>query len=319
MKKFFYILLFSLIGIAAFFYFSDPFSTFEKRYTDFAVKDTSAVFEIRLMDSKNTVTLSKKDKWVVQDVFPVKKAAIDYMFETLNYLEIQFPVPKVHEKEVIERMKKNGTKVSIRGKAWRDNSFYILQDTFLNLGSIIMKSGSDHPFVVQSPGTGIPVSAIFKVDELFWRDNTIFDIFPTRIASIKVIYPGDTSKSFSIKKDGQRLVVYNQGKPVSCQNDEHVKYYLGIFNNVRFEKYDKQLSSSRLDSLKNSNPFAIVEVLTNDNKNVKVVLHSKMNPGGQNEDFNRLYGFINDGEKAVVIKFIDIALILKKINYFTCE
>jgi len=287
------------------------------------VKDTGAVVRIVIANDDDTINLEKKDKWLINNTFPVKQEALDYLFMVLNNLEIQYPVSQTHRNEIKGILINKGTRVLIKSRGWTGNrEFYIFQDTLTNLGSIIMKSKAKKPYVVRSPLTNIPVYMIFNTAELFWRDNTIFDFFPTRVAAIEVIYPASPALGFSIKKSGEKYVVYNNNKaPLDCYNENNIKRYLSSFTNVCFEKYARHLTMEEMDSLKNSSPLVTISLSTLDHEKVKLDLYPVIisTSNGKEEDLNRMYGFINNERKAVIVKFIDIALILRKISYFKCQ
>ena len=115
-KNWIYLIL--LIGVAAVAYFvvfREEDSLFGGEESHFTVADSSAVTTLFLA-SKNDeqVTLRRQpDGWIVNDSFPARQDAIEFLLDALIHQKGEQPVPVSYHDYAIRKLSTNSTKIEV--------------------------------------------------------------------------------------------------------------------------------------------------------------------------------------------------------------
>lgn len=334
MKKNKVILFFTLILIiiAASFILTRKKGTIKEELKDFAIRDTAFIDKIFLADkagNKVTLTKIKSGYWKVNNKYIARNDAINTLLYTMSRLEVKSPVAKAAHNNVVKRLASNATKVEIYEGDKLLKVYYVGGETQDQLGTFMLLENSSVPFVMHIPGFNGYLSTRYFTKEQEWREHSVFDYSYDEIQSITVEYPANPELSFNINKTGENQYSFNPYvKSVPLMVDTlRLKTYVSFYQNINFEGFPKNITSSQKDSIINSQPQAIVSLTdTKGGKNTvklfskEISARSKMQEDISGEplkyDLDRMYALINDGEDFVVVQYYVFDKLLKTQNDF---
>jgi len=122
----YYTLALVLLIVAIFlFFFSNSSGNLNPRNSQFSVENTSKVLEIRIIDEKNRVILTKENsQWKVNNKFLVKDEIIANFLQAINRLEILYPVSKIDKSQITNLLKREGVLVEIKKNRFKTNTTF---------------------------------------------------------------------------------------------------------------------------------------------------------------------------------------------------
>ena len=331
--------------IAAMFIFTRSDSTLNKDYKDFAIKDTSLVTKIYLVDkNNNSLTLKKKapGDWTVDEGYKARNSGIETILNTMQKIRVRQPVSKAAHNSVVRRLASSSIKVEIYQKAYRINLFGLLEwfpyekltktyyvggATQNNMGTYMYMEGSPEPFVVHIPRFRGFVATRYSVNLEDWRDFSIFKQKPSEIESVIIEFPEQPELSYKIEAKNN-----NTFDVISLLNNQVLQEYdtlkvlnfLSSFKNINFEALLNNKKPEIIDSITSSIPFHIITLNEKSGKSTKInTFHKGINveddEGNQIYDLDRFYALVNEGKDFVLIQFYTFDKITRPINYFFIE
>ena len=286
-----------------------------------SVPNIDEISQINISSGVDQIKLVKENgTWSLNDVFKVKKTAIDLVLNMLQRLEIAAPVQRDRQALIAKKLENTGRHVQIYSGNHLLRSFFIGYDTSESRSTVYMKEGSKKPYFLKLKGYSLSdISLLFSPRVRFWRDNILFNCKPAEISVIQVEYPGNQSQSFTIRinpDNKPELIKTITGEKMKNSDVNEVFHYLYYFSGISYHLPDTDSLPSMNDSL----PFAEIGITDISGTQVQVKLYRKalkINSGEtQQFDLYWCYGQINNEEEIVSIKYMDIDPILKELDDF---
>lgn len=285
----------------------------------FAVKDTSDIAFVKLTDGENAVILQKQasNEWIVNQKYPANKKAIFKLMQCLTETKVEKPVPKNTMDSVI-KSKDSFKKIELFNKRNKIIKSWLLGPYNKQLnGTIILQSESDKAYIVNIPGLVNNLHYRYESNSIYWIKSEIFSYQPHEIKSISVNYHNNKKKSFKISISKEDVSIHTENDILMNKQIDKKKVgsYLSYFMNVKFSSI-LNLQKESIDSIFSVEPdYTIrVEDIYNRIKNVDLKL-IRNSDNKTTYDLNNVYAIINN-EDLVKVKFIEIDLLLKDIDYF---
>ncbi len=350
MKKntLFILILVVLALIASYFLFNNQFNTISSEDSDFAVQDTSNITRIFMADKKNkTLDLSRlnQSEWLINGRYPANPPAMQMLLKTLYNIDVVHPVSKSSYDVVIARLASSAIKVEIYQQVYRINLFdriklfphekltkvyYVGDATQNNLGTYMIKEGSDMPFVVNLPGFRGFVSSRYTLNEQDWRDHTIFAHRIPEIAEVQIDFHDDPAESYIVKNIGNSLSLIPQktGLPLPLYDTLKLYNMMNEFASIKYESLLNDLVDSvKKDSIINSKPFHTIRLIDNAGDTVEMTTFHKVSAyetWDVEQDYyiwdrDRMYALINDGQDFVLVQFFVFDKILRPLSFFMVD
>ncbi|MCF6366223.1 MAG: DUF4340 domain-containing protein [Bacteroidales bacterium] len=317
-KKLFPLFLFLLIPIIWFTVLNKPKDNISKR---FIIDNVSNVYSIKIKNKQKSITIKRKentDDWFINDKYEAEKKVIKKLFQAFTEVKINKPVPKEKIDSVKNVLIKSGKTITVY-----DNNNEIIKEWHIAdfekaaEGTYIISDFKELPYIVSIPGLEKDLNRRYNLHPLYWINPEIFSYKPHEITEIEIKYSDKSKTSYKIEINNQtsKLYSYSEQKYLDNIKNNKIGSYLSYFMNVKFSDFNV-LSKQESDSLKNINANFTITVKDIYNGTKTVELYKiKLNSEIDEYDFNKLYAIINN-EDIVIVKYYDIDLILKDINYF---
>ncbi|OIP02787.1 MAG: hypothetical protein AUJ97_05575 [Bacteroidetes bacterium CG2_30_32_10] len=324
-------------------------STLKGNQNDFAVKDTSSITKIFLVDKSNQSVLLKKimpGKWTVNDVYAGKPEMINTLVETMYKLQVREPVPNAARNNVLKRLSSISTKVEVYQKVYRINLFglklfqhekltktYYVGDNTQDLcGTYMLIEKASDPFIVWIPGFNGFLTMRYIPKEEDWRDATVFNLPFSKVKSVTVKYPSAPDSSFTINHIGERdfsLISLKDNKQIMNVDTIRILEYLSSFKLMKYEALLNKSDANLKDSVIKTTPFHIVTLTDINGKSITIKTFIKKRivennneelPLNMSYDINydpeRMYALINNDKDFVLIQYYVFSRILRTIKFF---
>ena len=194
------IIIFLALAISAVYLYNEfGGKTTMKRLVDFAVEDTASVDMIFMVDmDKNQVVLERKNNaWLVNNKYIARQGSIDKLLETMKNLEVKEFIPQSRMNTTIRVLSSHSTKVEIYQKGELNKTYYVGGATQNQSGTYMLLENSSQPCVVTIPGFLGYLSTRYFIEESLWRDPTVFNSNEKDIASVKMEFLSDKTKSLN--------------------------------------------------------------------------------------------------------------------------
>jgi len=318
--------------------------TLRSEVGDFAIDDTASVTKIYMADMQGNEVLLKEERpgyWTLNDSMKARKEGVELLLSTMQKLAVKAPVSKATYNTVIKRLASTSVKVEIYQEVpWinllnlvklfphekRTMVYYVGSATPDNMGSFMLKEGSDTPFIVYIPGFKGYVSARYTAFVSDWRDHKIFAKRPAQISSIQVKFPQKPEESFHIKKYGDQELILKQlstGEAFDAFDTTRVIDFINAYRNIRFEASFEDISQQHQDSIRSQTPLHIIELTGTDGNTTKVITYRRGNIGQQEDlegnllsyDMDRLYAWLEDEKELVIVQYFVFDPITRPLTY----
>lgn len=320
--------------------------TLKNKDKDFAVRDTANIHKIFLAKKDSSMILLERQssgQWIVNEEYEASPHRVNLLMETICRIRPEQPLPKTAAENIIKRMAVIATKVEIYGTAYKIdflglklfpyekmiNCYYVGDVTQDNLGTYMLKEGSDIPFIVSMPGFRGYVAARYQLNLDEWRTHTIFKLNANEIASVKVDNKREPDQAYIINTEvpsGKFSFTTLDGNPSPYVIDSLKVYnYLNSFKRINAESYiTLETAPATKDSILNSAPFYNLEVRQKDGKihNLSIYpivfsdyIDVETGEDAVNED--RAYAY--DGTELMTIQYFVFDKVLRPRSYFYLE
>ena len=274
-----YVIIILFLGLCAY-----KLSTKENSITridrrDFAVSDTSEVIKI-ILSSKipEVATLDRvnQSSWTINGAYKARKSGIFYLLQTLQRMEIAYPVPINMRDNVIGNLAVKGMKVEVFLKDGKEKTLYVGGENKELTATFMMLKSAKEPYAVHIPGFQGYLSGRFYTQEYLWRDKAVMNYDNQNIASIQMQYHKTIQKheSFRITHINNRyeLSDYNTGKIVDS-NPKKIEQYIASFRKLYAEGF--VTGTLNTDSLLQTKPLFDLTVNTKDHQSTHIKVFNK--------------------------------------------
>lgn len=284
----------------------------------FTIKDTTEISKIIIENNKEKTILEKNNnnKWLVNSKFIARNQAIENLLLISNHIKIKNPVTKILHDSLNNELNKKGKIIKFYDK---DNDLiksWIIGNFDKNSGATYIKiENSNKIYTAHVPGISKNLNKKLRTKELFWLTRTIFNYKYYQIKEIKVIYPDSLEISFHLKIDEKKVELYSLKTKELLPNInlKAVGRYLTYFENIKFETFLPEMTKAEKDSMQAKTKHIIT--VTGKNNIIKTLkTYEKYNKFGK--DIHKINANINENSEFVTLKYYNIDLILKELNYF---
>ena len=318
-----------LLVIAIWLYLANSGSTIKKELRDFAVEDTSQVSKIFMVNKNNeSVVLERKSNniWYVNGKFPARKDAVDLILKTFKRIDIKSPVPKAQFENVVKRLAATHVKVEIyTNDSDPEKVVFVGGPTQDNYGTYMMLENSSTPFITYIPGFSGYLSSRFFIEEVLWRDQTIFRLNYDMIKSVQlddIKKPENSFKVTNLGNNRYELFDVSGEKNIAEFDTLKAKFYLSQFKKLSFERIADEVNKERFDSIVSSDPLYRIILEDRDGKLTEIDTYLRKNPvtpgyEDDNEfDIERMYARINKDIELVIVQYYVFDPILLNLDFF---
>tara|TARA_B100001057_G_C22776622_1_gene921862 strand:+ start:452 stop:1444 length:993 start_codon:yes stop_codon:yes gene_type:complete len=246
---------------------------------DFAVSDTSEVIKI-ILSSKipEVATLERvnQSSWTINGAYKARKSGIFYLLQTLQRMEIAYPVPINMRDNVIGNLAVKGIKVEVFLKDGKEKTLYVGGENKELTATFMMLKSAKEPYAVHIPGFQGYLSGRFYTQEYLWRDKVVMNYDNQNIASIQMQYHKTIQKheSFQITHINNRyeLSDFNTGKIIDS-NQKKIEQYMASFRKLYAEGF--VTGTLNKDSLLHTQPLFDLTVNTKDHQSTHIKVFNK--------------------------------------------
>ena len=302
-KQLFYIVLILIIAAIIWLLSTNNKSTISYD-NKFAISDTASITKIFIADRNGTtITLNrKKNNWVVNNKYDVRKDAIKTILSTIKQIKIQRLVSKNAFKNVIKNLATSGVKIEIYTNQYTPNKTYTIGSSTANhLGTYMYLDGSKNPYVVHIPSFNGFLSPRYgiqgnKLSENDWRSTKVFSLKAERIERILLNHIQSPEKSFTFTTDS--MILRNNLGNKETFNKKNALKFLNAFKLLNCEIYKNEK-----EKIEFSTP--IHELIVN-NDTLRTYAIGDNLIKGKEDNFNvkRMYATLNNGELMLIQDYV---------------
>lgn len=342
MKKLSYPLIILFAVIAVFYFFSlsnsDPITTSD--HTDFAIKDTSSIDQIRITEANGgTILVQRRNpskQWKLNGgKFDARGDAISLILETVYRIKVKQEVDEKAQKNIITQIAGSHKKVEFfnNGKIEPFKTYYIGNSTPDKLGTFMVlvknengKSYKSVPCIMYKPGMYGHLESRFFSDLNEWRSTAVFRYGRGDISKIHLQFyeAPQSSHILEISKSGDLQLFNNEGKAINNFNKTAAQRYVTLLMKLNYEGFNKELDMHASDSVLASTPLYSVTITDSDGVDKKVVIHKKLAPAGLTDykgdeikwDKDRCWGNVEGSSELMKLQFFSWGPVFKPISFF---
>lgn len=260
-------------------FINKPWSNFNSERKDFAISDTGSITKIFLADKRNNSVLLEKNEageWLVNQIYKADLQKLNLLKATLHDVEVRNPLAESEYNSTVAIMASNAIKVECYNGEKLIKTLYVGTSTPDQTGTFMMVEGSSTPFVTHIPGFVGYLTPRFNVFPIKWKDKSIFTYTAAEIAEVKITYPKRPNASFLIDNSKTTPVVKSLSPEIIIPYDSgFVRYYLSGFSNLYAEGYDEDIPQSQSDSVRNSEPYCVIELKLTSGQTKRLQVHLK--------------------------------------------
>lgn len=325
MKKKF--ILYSIFGItiliSVIVFFQNKSGTIKKELKDFAYEDTASVNKIFLANKSNQTILLERispSKWIVNKKYTARTDAIKNLLDAISSIQVKSPVAKSSIEQITKLLATRSTKVEIYSNNKLVKTYYVGEPTQDNMGTYMILENSSVPFIVHKPGFNGYLTIRYFVNELEWRDVSIFPITISQLHSINVEYPEQIENSYQIiRKSAGLYNLHNfKNEPVAYTDTLLLKETAISIVKAKIDRWLDVNAMHKIDSLSKLKPIALITVKTISGNKYELKLYRKyfnkriseketvleLNP-------DVMYGILNNNELSLCQYYIFDPLFLR--------
>ncbi len=320
-NKLYIIILLLLLPVAIYFFYKGNKSTLGSKEKNFSISDTASISKITFTSKQDTVILKKiNNTWTLNGLYKVSQRSLHYFLSTQKRIMVQSPVSKEFKNQISSAMDTAAVVAYFEIKGRRDKKYEIYKAS--KKGVSYMRMGfSGRIFKVYIPAYKGDIADLYITKKTFWRDKSLFHYNASNITMVKIKYPENTKKSFTIRKNKHGHFYLDNEKADSALQRTLINY-LFEYNSVKLKEYTN-LALHTQKKLKAEGPFCIISVKSKNSPKKKVLLYNKPlekeinNLGAAIEyDPHLLYGCIKNSNEWVIIRYVDVAPLLKEKSDF---
>jgi len=330
-------ILLVLVIIAYLLVFKNNTGTISGKETNFAVAEIEEIAKIFMADkNEQKILLQRKgNNWIVNSKYKARAGAIKNLLSTIKDVRVDHPVSKAARNNVVRDLVTKAIKIEIYNKEEElMKSYYVGGPAGNYKGSYMILAGKNsiakNPYVVHIPGFNGYLTTRYFLNEIEWKDKTIFSYKIEEMKSVSVEYTeypvAEESFSVSVRnKDSFELHKINGDNDISHYNKQNLLRFLSYFRNIHAEAYQNE--NSKKDSILSTNPFCIITVTDTTGYVNEVKLYykpinkrSKMQFDEQGNklphDLDRYYATVNRGKDFMLVQDFVFGKLLRAFSEF---
>lgn len=311
----------------------DGQSASDARAFNFKIEDTNTVSKIVITDAfgQQFTLVKTNDSWTDIKGGCVSKTNVSLILEALNKIEFKGYLPQKSEKRFTELMASSHIKVEIFQDGEWTKTWYMGPATPDHYGQIMLLETADEgksaaPVMMKLAGMNGLIDPRFFADPRQWACTEIMALQMDEIKSVKAKFHGEAYRNFELYNKGNRFRVTQNGKPLASLDTTNVFRYLQGFQKIHFEQKNFSLSDKKVDSVKKSQAFCLLQVQTKYERIDLKMFRIKSKEVQRNEfgelvnmDMNSFWCLLPDGELVRCQYFVFNPLILGHVFFPAME
>lgn len=301
---------------------------------DFAISEPEKLTKIYMVNRVNQQLMLEKQSdggWTVNGRFRASEQKVRLFMETLRDIRAKNPVSEREHNAVVKNLSAEGIKVEFYEGEKKVKTYYVGGNTLDETGTymFIDDNNSSVPYVVHIPGFVGYVSGRYDLNENSWRDAKIFNTDFNKFSKASVTYPGNEKNNFMIERTGEKFVLRDlKGEEIPGADQEKLKLYSALFNNVSYEGIINSASQGFVDSVKNAVPRCVITVTNKDNSSVQLKVYFKPVTSETKKiydekgnllvfDVDRYYAVVNNNKELLMVQDYIFRNIFQTPAFFT--
>ena len=291
-----------IIGLMYFFN-SNTNNLSQKEEREFAIKNTSKITKIFLVNAEGErITLKKANNhWLINNKYVARPSRVDLLLKTAQGIQVQQRVPKSQTQQVLKNLITSHIKAEFYENERLVKAYFIGSADGNSTGTYALLINPENyknastPFITHLLGFQGYLTPRFEPTLNTWRDLKVFFFPKNAIQSIKLEYPNSPKDNFTITLTNGSYQITQNGKSKTT-NQATLKKYLLNFKSVAAERLVKTPETAL--ELKKKQPWFKLSVENLLGKTIEVIGYKKEMPKGSTNalglplkfDPDRFYG-----------------------------
>lgn len=297
---------------------------------EFAVKNTDNVDKIVINDAfgRTYEIVRGEEGWTDKDGGCIQQTSAEFILEAFRTIEFKGYLPETSHAKYNKLMASQHTKVDIYENGEWIKSWFMGPSAPDHHGQIMLLDSkeygkSDNPVIMKLKGVNGIIEPRFFADPKKWYCTNIFAVQAHRIKEIDLKFNDEPERSFTVKKDGFNMSVFQQGKPLASVDTTMIFRYLNNYQKIHYDIANYELSPEQIDSMKATTPFCILSLTQTNGSTTKLrcfrIKQSEYTPEGKIEyrdiDKDRFWAELPNGEVVKCQYFVFNPLFLGHIYF----
>lgn len=302
----------------------------KKELIGFAIKDTQSIDKIKITDKQERqYTLTKKNgTWTGPNGACVTQEKVKWVIDAIKSIRFKGYLSDKATNRFNNLMAAQHIKVEIFQNGKWSKTWYMGPSTQDHDGQIMLletkeEGKSSVPVETRLENMHGIIDPRFHADPMQWECTHIFKLALTDISSVDIKFNEEQQRSFKVKKTGQDVTVYQNGKQLEGYTPQDAYRYLNNYQKVHWDVANYVLNSAQVDSIKRTLPFCVMTVKEAKGKTTKLRLFrikSRQNDvvaGLEviNPDLNNLWCELPSGELVKCQYFVFNPLIMGHVYF----
>lgn len=297
---------------------------------EFGFKSVDNIDRVIITDqfSRTFELVKAGDEWTDKDGGCVTQESVGFVLDAFKNIEFKGYLPDSSHKNAIKRMSAMNIKVEIFEDGEWSKTWYIGPSSQDHYGQMMLLESktygkSDIPVLMKIKGVNGIIEPRFFADSRKWMCTNIFKLGLPQISEVDVKFNDEPERSFTVKKKGAQMDVFQQGKLLSNVDTAMIFRYLNNYRKIHFDIPNYELNEKQIDSLKRTTPFCVLTVTENTQRKTKLRLFriqykSDIQAGLGNVvdiDKNKLWAELPNGELVKCQYFVFNPLLLGHVYF----
>lgn len=323
-----------ILAYVAFQYSKEPQPGSLKAISDFAIKDTASINQIRITNTEADTTILRRNgnHWTANNEFRIEQSPLNTMLKTIRNIRVKSEVNKTLSDNLIQQMISRHTKVEIYQDGSLSKIYYVGNPTKDQYGTYMLletpeEGRSSKVFVMELPGHKGHLATRFFADLETWRFSGIFNYSMDNLAQIELLNHEKPQESvlIQVQNESNFLLTTPDGQPIDNFNVGKVGNYVPKYKKIHYNFFENNLTAQQKDSvIHQAQPFFTIKVTDKSGTTKKVDCYKRQAYKGATDvdgqplkyDIDRFIGVI-DNEQVVVCQYFVFDPLFRTKSYFT--
>ncbi len=238
---------------------------------EFAIEDVSTIDKIVITDTEDYhfEIIKKEGVWVDKDGDCIMQENALFVIDALKNIEFKGYLPDNALESTKLKIASQNTKVEIFQNGEWTKTWYLGPSSQDHYGQVMLLDTKDSgpsafPVIMKLKGVHGIISPRFYGDKRKWLCTNIFSLGIDEISKVEVKMFDEPARSFSVVKNGSDMKVYQQDQLLVNVDTAMIFRYLNNYKKIHYNKPNYVLNPLQVDSVKQSQPFAILTVTETD-------------------------------------------------------
>ncbi|MFN8321990.1 MAG: hypothetical protein U0T74_04980 [Chitinophagales bacterium] len=338
MKKYLpYLLVIVVLAAAAIWFIKHQSKgTINEQEGDFAVKESKDIFKIILSDTENNkVEIAQVNGlWMVNNKYAAREELVTQLIDAITRVTSLCPVPTAAHDNVTRDLLAQHVQVQVYNRKdelmksyWVGGPSIDGQNTYMLLE--LDGKPAVRPHMTYIPGFRGYLTPRFNTSEENWRSRVLYNYKEDEIKTLRVEYPADPMKSFSLTRvtsDSFSLSPLDEKFRINePYQQKFIRQYLGFYSSIYIEAFDN--SYSKRDSVMQTVPYCNITITGTDNSVNHVKLfympvskRSKLQFDEKGHemtyDIDHYYASIHNGQDFAIVQYYVLGKLLRNYRDF---